>query len=491
MLALAGFLMVVTIIYLLLKGKSSPITVMIIVPVLAAILLGTNLDSLGEYVGAGMETVMGNAILFIFSIIFFGIMSDLGVFDVLVNRLIKIAGNNIVGITVATGIIAIIAHLDGATATTVLVTIPAMYPVFKKMEIKTEILLCLIASAMGVMNLLPWGGPVARSASVLGMNATDLWLRLIPVQLFGVAVTIGLAIILGMKEKNRLASKNQKDVEKDRTLKWANASNSFASDQPALAAEGVSVNTTSAAAENGSAAYTNIGGSVAADRDDKKSTETNEEPIDNKEKRRNKKLLPFNILWTIFVIGFLVWDQLPSYFVFMLALSVTLLVNYPSLKEQNDLIKKHAGSALMISATMLAAGVMVGVMDGTGMVQAMAGFLTGIIPNVLGNFLHLIFGIIALPMGMVIGTDAYFFGFMPPVLEVGAQFGITPINTAMTMLIGKNLSLLISPLVPATFLALGLVDTDLKSHMKFSMKYLWITSIIMLLFALFMGVIQL
>jgi len=484
MLAFVGFLMVLVIITLLLKGKSSPIPVMITIPVIAALLVGTSMAELGEYVSLGIETVMNNAVLFIFSIIFFGIMQDLGVFDVLVDGLIKVAGNNIILITIATGTIGIIAHIDGATATTVLITIPAMYPVYKKMGIKTEVLLCLTAAAMGVMNLLPWGGPVARTASVLGIDATDLWITLIPVQLFGVVVVIGLAVLLGVKEKKRLGITSRRDINAQ------NLSQNFSGRTPEMAVEGPGMDITfDGTPEEGSTANFTAEGAGNTDG----SVQLSEADNDSEDKlsSKHKKLLPFNGLWTLIVIGILVLDILPSYLIFMLGLSITLIINFPSLKEQNDLIKKHAPSALLISATMLAAGIMVGIMDGTGMVEAMAGVLTGIIPAVLGRFTHIIFGVLALPMGIMIGTDAYFFGFMPPVLEVGAQFGIAEANTAMTMLIGKNLSLMISPLVPATFLALGFVDIDLKTHMRFSAKYLWIASVLMIIFALAVGVISL
>jgi len=452
MLAFMGFLMVIATIYLLLKGKSNPITVMIIVPVITALLVGTNFEQLSEYVGTGIETVMGNAVLFIFSIIFFGVMQDLGVFDPMVNWLIKRAGNSVIAITIVTGIIGIVAHIDGATATTVLITIPAMYPIYKKIGIKTEVLLALVTASMGVMNLLPWGGPVARVSSVLGVDANELWLTLIPVQLFGIVVIIGLAIWLGVIESRRL-----KGTSND-----------------------ASVNTPNTSVEDTTGRSTNI------------SPNATEIDTENELQERHKKLLLFNGLWTLIVIGTLVWNQMPAYLVFMIGLSVTFIINYPSISEQNDVFRKHAGSALMISATMLAAGVMVGIMEGTGMIEAMASVLTGIIPDILGRFTHVIFGIFALPMGLMVSTDAYFFGFMPPILEVGAQFGIGPMNTALAMLVGKNLSLMISPLVPATFLALGLVDDiDYKTHLKFSLKYLWIASIILLIFAFGVGIIQL
>lgn len=207
---------------------------------------------------------------------------------------------------------------------------------------------------------------------------------------------------------------------------------------------------------------------------------------------RFKKLLPVNVIITIIIIGILVWDKFPSYFVFMIGLSIALIVNYPNLKLQNEKIKEHAASALQISMTIMSAGIMVGIMDGTGMIQAMAGTLTSIIPGVLGRFIHVIFGVLALPLGMITGTDAYFFGLMPPIIEVGEVFGVAGINTAKTMLIGKNVALMISPLVPATWLSLGLVeDLQVGDHIKFSFLWLYAISIIMLIIGFAAGIIYL
>lgn len=444
MLAFMGFMMVFATIFLLIKGKSNPITVMIIVPIISAFIVGTNLTDLSSFVGAGIETVMNNAVLFIFSIIFFGVMQDLGVFDPMVDWLTEKAGNNVVAITVATAIVGVIAHIDGATATTVLITIPSMYPIYKRFGIKTEVLLAITTIAMGVMNLLPWGGPVARVAAVLGLDANDLWLSLIPVQLFGLVLIIGIAVILGIKEKRRLDA------------------------LPQATATTEDVEVSSVVQEEGK---TKVG-----------------EKIDEK----HKKLFPFNAFWTIAVIGVLIVNVLPAYLVFMIGLSVAFLVNYPSIKEQNESLGRHASSALMISATMLAAGVMVGIMEGTGMVEAMAGVLTNLIPDALGRFTHVIFGVLSTPLGLMVSTDAYFFGFLPPLAEVGSQFGVAPLSTAIAMLMGKNLSLMISPVVPATYLALGLVeDVEFKDHLKFTIKYVWPATVLMLIFSFATGLIQL
>lgn len=174
MIAFVGFLMIAAIVALLLKGKMPPVVVLSIVPAAVALVLGYTPVEVAGFIKSGIGTTTSNGILFIFFVIHFGVMSDTSMFDVIVQKLVKLAGSNVIAVTVATALIATIAHLDGTTHTTVLITIPAMYPVYKKMNVDPKILLCLTGACMGVMNLLPWGGPVARAATVLTMDANEL-----------------------------------------------------------------------------------------------------------------------------------------------------------------------------------------------------------------------------------------------------------------------------------------------------------------------------
>lgn len=433
MVALIGFLMIIAIVVLLLKGKMSPIVVLAVVPVIAALLLGYGPIEVADFIKEGIKTTTSNGILFIFSVIYFGVLSDTGLFDVIVNWLVKKAGNNVVAITVATALVATIAHLDGTTATTVLITIPSLYPIYKKMNIDPKILLCITGACMGVMNLLPWGGPTARAATVLQMDANELWHILIPIQIAGLVINIGLGVLLGMY-----------------------------------------------AVKNGAGA----GKGEAVDVDEKAAAEADA-------LRKSTPLLVFNLLLTIGVIAILSAGLATSYVVFLVALCILLAVNYPDQKLQDKLIKKHAPAALIISATLFAAGAMVGIFDGTGMLTEMANAIMGIIPSSLGRFIHIIFGILALPLGLCVGTDAYFYGIMPLVMQVGETYGVASLSTALTMVIGKNIALMVSPLVPATFLAIGLTNTELKDHMKFSIPLYYGISLLMLLLGIIFGIIPL
>ena len=432
MVAVVGFAMIICIVALLLKGKMSPIVVLTVIPAVAALILGHGPVEIADFIKEGVKTTTNNGILFIFSVIYFGVMSDTGMFDVIVNFLVKKAGNNVIAVTVATAIIATIAHLDGTTATTVLITIPALYPVYKAMKIDSKILLCLTGACMGVMNLLPWGGPVARAATVLSMDANDLWHILIPIQIVGLIFNIVVAVLLGMLaiKQGAGAGKGEK-VEQDQKTK------------------------------------------------------------DEEIALRRPKLLLFNLALTIALIAVLSAGLVTSYVAFMIALSLALAVNYPNLKTQDKLVKKHAPAALIISATLFSAGAMVGIFDGTGMLTEMANAIMSIIPGFLGQFIHIIFGILALPLGLCIGTDAYFYGIMPLVMQVGETYGVASLSTALTMVIGKNLALMVSPLVPATYLAIGLTDVELKDHMKFSIPIYWGISIVMLVIGVIFGIVPL
>ncbi|CAM3156323.1 CitMHS family transporter [Vibrio diazotrophicus] len=434
LMALSGFLMLATIMYFLFKGRTIPVVVFITVPVLAAFLAGFSVEEVVSFIEFGIKKTSKMAVLFIFSVTFFGIMSDAGMFDGLVNKLVSKAGTNVVAIAIATAVIGIISHLDGATVTTVLVTVPAMLPVYKKLNIRPHLLLLIVGCGMGVMNLLPWGGPVARAAVVLGIDPTSLWRTMIPLQVMGIFATIGLAIVMGIREK-----------------KFHNAGR-----------VDLVVN--------------EVSGDVEV-------KEQDEEAL--KLKRYDRTWA--NLTITLVLLTLLLLNTFPTYFTFMLGVCAALIVNYPNVKEQKRRMKAHAPAALDVAAVMLAAGIMVGVLGKSGMLEAMTVPLLEIIPSSIAHFLHIIMGVIALPLGTMLGTDSYFYGLLPLAIKVGENYGITSMTMAIAMLIGKNLSLLISPLVPATYLGIGLTNIELKDHIRYSFFGLWIVGLIMFAFAWVIG----
>lgn len=429
MTALIGYLMLFAIMFLLTRNKMMPIVIFVTIPVVAALLLGHTPEKIGEMVNAGLGTVWKTAVLFIFSTSYFGIMNDAGMFDPIVDRLVKLAGGNVILVTVATAIIAILGHLDGATATTVLVTIPAMLPLYRRLKITPYSLLLITGCAMGIMNLVPWGGPIVRVASVLKMDVTELWHLLIPFQCVTLAATIVVAIICGIAEKKRGAGQFSQD-ELDNI--------NDAIDEAALAL-------------------------------------------------KRPKLFLINILLTLVLIVCLCLSIMPTHVCFMIAFGVAISVNYPGLKIQQDRFKAHSSEALNMSATLLAAAVFIGVMQNSGMLDAMVQVLLSIIPDFLGRYMNLIAGVISVPVGAVLGADTFYYGVFPLLGEAGASFGVPALDVGVAMLIGKNVGMIISPLQPTTYLACGLAGVEVATHIKKNFLWCWLISIVFCVIALIMG----
>ena len=433
MLAIIGFLMVAVIIYCLLQSKATPAPIFIVTPIVAAVAAGASFQEIAKFIQQGVAITMPIAVLFIFSIIYFSVMSDVGLFDPFVNFLVKKAGSNVVAVTIATALVATIAHLDGALASTLLITIPAMLPIYKKLNMRPVVLLVIIGAAMSIMNLLPWGGPVARTAAITKTDITLLWHSLIPLQVVGLVIVVAFAAFMGMLEKKRGAG--------------------YVSD------------------------------AAGADAQDA--------VVDPKvEALKRPKLLWFNTLLTAAVIGLLCFTKIPLYAAFMVGLALALIVNYPKIEDQNGRIKAHSANALGMASILLASGIFLGVLSGTKMLTAMANALIAIIPDFMGPYLHLVMGALAVPIGMLLGTDSYFFGLVPLAMGVGAKYGIEPSNMANAMLIGKNFGVLTTPHAATTFLGIGLAGVELKEHLKFCTPWLWALSLVSLLTAIVMGIVR-
>ncbi len=438
-LALLGFATVITVIVLLLRNVTVPALAFVSVSTItAAILVATGaftLDEMAGFIKEGVKGVHGTAILFIFSVLFFGVMTDAGMFDKIIGALMKKVGNNVVGVALMTCLIAIIGHLDGGGASTFLITIPAMLPVYKRLHMRRETLLLICVTSMGVMNLLPWGGPTMRAASVLGVESNDLWSQILPMQIVGLVLAVGTAIFWGLQEKKRIA-------------------------------------------KLGDAAVEDVGKYDDSDSEEK-----------NNELARPKNFI-FNVILTLAVIIVLVMDIFPSYYVFMVGCALGILVNYRGKKLQNSIIKSHASAGLSMASTILCAGVFLGVLSKSGIMEKMAIMMASVIPASLGRFLPVIIGVLSVPLALLFDTDSYFYGLLPVLISVGNQFGVNPAHIAIAMVVCRNCATFISPVAPATYLGVGLAGVEIKDHIKYCFGWQWAVSIICLVAGLILGVIN-
>ena len=190
-LAIIGFILIIILMYVLIGEKMSPPMAFIILPLIAAVVSGASIADISLYVNDGLASILNTAVLFLFSISFFTLMSEQGLFDPLVDFVISKVGNKITAIFIAVLLVATVAHLDGSGASTYLIAIPAFKPIMDKLGVKPVVFLGTVTGLMAAMNIIPWGGPTIRAASVAGVEVSDLYSFILP----AVVVMFLLAII--------------------------------------------------------------------------------------------------------------------------------------------------------------------------------------------------------------------------------------------------------------------------------------------------------
>ncbi|MDO5120533.1 MAG: citrate:proton symporter [Erysipelotrichaceae bacterium] len=446
-----GFLCIIAIVVTLFKSLTLPSIAFILFPSILALILVIggyySFDNIAALIKAGFNSTGPTAALFVFSVLYFGIMTDAGMFDVIIGKLMGLVGDSVIGVCMMTAVIALIGHLDGGGASTFCIVVPAMLPVYKKMHMRPTTMLRIAVLSMGVLNLMPWAGPTMRAASVLGMEAGKLWNTLLPIQIFGIILSLAHAFLAGMQEKARGAGLNGR-----------------------LAMEG---------------------GDVEEEEDEESEVKGNDPAL------ARPHLFIFNVLLTIAVIAMLIWDVFPSYVPFMCGVVVALLVNYPGAKLQKKIINLHAGPALTMCSTLMAAAVLMGILVKSvtvndvavaSVVTCMSNLIKMVLPAALGRHLPLVIGILSVPLALAFDTDSYFYGMLPVMIGIGQGFGIDALPIAVAMVVCRNCATFISPMVPATLLGVGLAIVDIKDHIKASFMYVWGFSILCMLFAIMLGI---
>lgn len=427
-LALLGFIMIIVFMVLIMTRKMSALIALIIVPTVFA-LIGGFYAGLGKYMLEGIETVAPTGIMLTFAILCFGVMIDAGLFEPVINQIIKIVKGDPVKIAIGTVILASLVALDGDGTTTFIITVTAMMPLYKKIGMSLYVLSTLALLSIGVMNMLPWGGPTARAISALHLSTEDVFIPIMPAMAAGILFAFVVAYILGKRSKRHITTATDIDIE------------------------------------------------------DVKKEETKEESL----LKRPKMLIP-NAFLTVSLIVCLVMELLPIPALFMVWFGVAILINYPNLSIQNSVVKKHAGDVLAVISLVFASGIFTGIMDGTKMVDEMATALVHIIPDAMGNHFALITAILSGPFTYFMANDPFYYGILPILAESAEQFGISKVAMARASVLGQPLHVL-SPLYAAGYLLVGMLDIEYGTNQRIVIKWAIGSSLFMILIAWLFGII--
>ena len=203
-LTLLGFGMVATFMALIMTRRLSPLVALTLVPIVFALLTGFGGQELGKMMLEGIIKLAPTGVMLMFAILYFGLMIDAGLFDPVVRQILKLVGNDPLKIVLGSAILAAFVSLDGDGSTTYMICIASMLPLYKRLGMNPLKLTCVTILASGVMNLTPWGGPLARAASALHIDPVEVFVPMIPAMTIGVLGVFAIALWLGTVERRRL-----------------------------------------------------------------------------------------------------------------------------------------------------------------------------------------------------------------------------------------------------------------------------------------------
>lgn len=487
MLVVLGFTMILAFMALIMTKRLTPMVALIVVPTIFGLFAGAGLG-IGDMVIEAIGSLAPTAALLMFAIMYFGIMIDVGLFDPLIRFIVRALGDDPAKVVLGTALLAGAVSLDGDGSTTFIVTTAAMLPIYLRLGMNPVVLTCVAGLANGTLNIVPWGGPTVRAAAALQVSPSEIFVPMLPSLAVGLAVTLVFAWMLGLGERRRLGSLALAEPMVEQELVGAGR----AGRAGGLAALTGGIRTVARekfsflrGPESLRGAQVAVAARVQADDADTAMADT---MLDPERETLRPKLIWVNLALTLAVMTLLVADVLPLPYVFMVGSAVALLINFPKMKDQASEIVKHAPSIVGVVSMVLAAGVLIGVLNGTGMVDAMAEWVVDVIPPALGPFLAVITGVLSIPMTFFMSNDAFYYGILPVLAESAANYGIDPVEMARASITGQPVHLQ-SPLVPAILLLVSLAAVNLGDHHR---KVLWravIVSLVMLAVGVLVGAI--
>ena len=430
MLTALAYLMIIVFMALIMTKRLSAMVALILVPIVFGLLGGFGLG-LGPMMLDGIKKLAPTGVMLMFAILYFGVMIDAGLFDPAVRAILKLVGGDPMKIVVGTFVLAVFVSLDGDGSTTYMITCAAMLPLYKRLGISRLVLACVIMMAGGLMNILPWGGPTARAASALGVDVGLIFVPMILPMVITGLWGVFVAFILGRRERTRLGRVTLSAATPDEPVPEVTAGD------PSIA---------------------------------------------------RPKLLWVNFLLTVGLMVLLILGIFPLQVLFMVASAIALMINYPSLQDQKERLTAHAANIVPVVSLIFAAGIFVGILSGTKMVDAIAASVISAVPDWMGPYLAIVTAVLSVPFTFFISNDAFYFGILPILAKAAAVYGIGAVEIGRASLIGQQVHLL-SPLVASTYLLVGLAEVEFGDHQRYTLLWALSAALVMLLATIVLGVI--
>jgi CitMHS family citrate-Mg2+:H+ or citrate-Ca2+:H+ symporter len=492
MLTVLAYSMIVVFMFLIMTKRLPALVALIVVPIAFGLISGFG-PELGPMMLTGIKNLAPTGVMLMFAILYFGVMIDAGLFDPVIRRILALVKGDPMKIVVGTAALAMFVSLDGDGATTYMITVSAMLPLYKRLGMSRLILACVIMLAGGVFNILPWGGPTARAASALGVDVSEIFVPMILPMAVTASWVLFVAYVLGKRERKRLGTLQMEalasapQAANDSILKPVAAELAVAGQKDGTTGQWMAH--AGVAAPVGNAGFFQ-GGSAASGATATSSTSAAEADISASADPRvaRPKLIWVNLALTVVLMGLLIKGALPLPALFMIFFAIAITINYPKLQDQKERIAHHAANVLPVVSLIFAAGIFVGILQGTKMVDAIAASVIAGVPGWMGPYLAIVTGVLSIPFTFLISNDAFYFGVVPILAKAASVYGISAAEIGRASLIGQPVHLL-SPLVASTYLLVGMSEIEFGDHQRYTLIWSISASLVMLAAALVFGVI--
>lgn len=426
-----AMLMIVIIIIAVLTKKVPVQFVLAIVPIIFAMMLGFSITEVSDFAIESINNTMESVgYMLLFGLLYFTLLTETGMFDILVEKIMKLTGNkvNVFMVMIMTTVISAIGNLTASIVTAYLIVFPIMLPLYKRINFNRKDAMIIAQTAAVAMAFVPWGIGIATSAVFAEVDAVELSRQVIPISICVIPVIILQWLYFARKHKSQNGQDGVREIVQEDSE--------------------VRVN------EN-----------------------------------RRENLFWFNLLVFIGAIVLLAIFKIPAYMVFLLTSIITTLTNFYKPNQHRPIFEKSGKTFYNTLLMLVGISIFVGIFRSTGMLNGLSEYIVTIFPQALLRYMHLILLAICVIIIRFIPYQLYT-ALYPVLVSVGASFGLSPVVVIAPFVTNLAFGTGSSSLTPTTLVGTTLLGIDVDEYVKEAMKVQTVSNVLVIVIGMLVGVIK-
>lgn len=413
------------------KKISFPIATSAIPIAVAGLFLGFNVPDIDKFLQPAISSMfVKTAFMLLFAMLYFNMVSESGMFDTIVNKILDITKDkmNVYVAMTLTVIVSSVAMLSANVATTYIIAFPTLVPLYKKLKLDRKYLLILTTSAIAMMSFIPWGIALATMSAFSGLDPEHFAKAVVPGALLFIPVFPCMIIYFAKQHKKNVGTIH---IIEDAELELAATQEKNPNNRP--------------------------------------------------------KLFWVNLLILVLAVVGLTVYRYPAYMVFIFAYAITAIINYPKPADQNKINGKVAHSYFHLLIMLMSIAVFVGVFNSTGLTKAFVDLVVGIIPTAVLRYAHIILIAFVVVILRYLPYQIYL-SLVPILIGIGAGFGLSPVQVLLPYVINLGLGTGSSPMTGGTYVGVSLAEIDMDEYVSLAVKVQSVCNVAIIVLGLITGI---